>query len=84
VVLDTRGGEVQQRSWRTLKPGGILVSIVSAPSSVNTVRYAGLFHSQDDRDFDRKQFGHKPPDSSVEGEKSSQAPGFISGVDSKI
>jgi NADPH:quinone reductase-like Zn-dependent oxidoreductase len=29
VVLDTVGGDVQQRSLRILKPGGILVSIVS-------------------------------------------------------
>ena len=32
VVLDTLGGEVQDRSWGVLKKGGILVSIVSAPS----------------------------------------------------
>ncbi len=33
VVLDTIGGETQQRSWSVLKPGGILVSIVQPPSS---------------------------------------------------
>lgn len=32
VVLDTIGGETQDRSWRVLKPGGILVSIVRPPS----------------------------------------------------
>ena len=32
VVFDTIGGNVQQRSWRVLKKGGILISIVSAPS----------------------------------------------------
>jgi len=32
VVLDTLGGEVQARSWRTLRPGGVLVSIASRPS----------------------------------------------------
>jgi len=32
VVFDTIGGDVQQRSWRVLKKGGILVSIVSPPS----------------------------------------------------
>lgn len=32
VVLDTVGGDVQQRSYATLKPGGILVSIVQPPS----------------------------------------------------
>ncbi len=33
VVLDTMGGETQARSWKTLKPGGILVSIASPPSA---------------------------------------------------
>jgi NADPH:quinone reductase-like Zn-dependent oxidoreductase len=28
VVLDTIGGDVQDRSWQVLRPGGILVSIV--------------------------------------------------------
>lgn len=28
VVLDTMGGDTQERSWSVLKPGGILVSIV--------------------------------------------------------
>jgi NADPH:quinone reductase-like Zn-dependent oxidoreductase len=32
VVLDTIGGEVQERSWRTLRPGGVLVSIAAQPS----------------------------------------------------
>lgn len=32
VVLDTMGGAVQDASWATLKPGGILVSIASQPS----------------------------------------------------
>ena len=32
VVFDTVGGDVQARSWKLLKPGGILVSIVSPPS----------------------------------------------------
>ncbi len=32
VVFDTIGGEVQERSWQVLKPGGILVSVVSPPS----------------------------------------------------
>jgi NADPH:quinone reductase-like Zn-dependent oxidoreductase len=31
VVFDTMGGEIQQRSWKVLKPGGILVSIASPP-----------------------------------------------------
>ncbi len=32
VVLDTIGGDVQQRSFATLKPGGILLSTVQPPS----------------------------------------------------
>lgn len=33
MVLDTRGGETQERSWQVLKPGGWLVSVVSSPSA---------------------------------------------------
>lgn len=33
VVLDTIGGETQARSWKVVKPGGILVSIISPPSA---------------------------------------------------
>jgi NADPH:quinone reductase-like Zn-dependent oxidoreductase len=32
VVLDTVGGDTQERSWAVLKPGGMLVSTVQAPS----------------------------------------------------
>jgi len=32
VVLDLLGGETQQRSWKVLKPGGMLLSTVSPPS----------------------------------------------------
>lgn len=32
VVLDLLGGETQQRSWKVLKPGGILLSTVEPPS----------------------------------------------------
>lgn len=32
VVLDTIGGDVLQRCWTVLKPGGILVSVVEPPS----------------------------------------------------
>ena len=32
VVLDTIGGDVQQRSFATLKPGGILISTIQPPS----------------------------------------------------
>jgi NADPH:quinone reductase-like Zn-dependent oxidoreductase len=33
VVLDTIGGDTQQRSWGTLKPGGILVSTIQPPNA---------------------------------------------------
>ena len=33
VVLDPIGGDTQKRSWKTLKKGGILVSIVGQPSA---------------------------------------------------
>jgi NADPH:quinone reductase-like Zn-dependent oxidoreductase len=33
VVLDTIGGETQKRSWKVLKKGGILVSLVGPPSA---------------------------------------------------
>lgn len=32
VVLDTVGGDTQERSWSILKPGGVLVSTIQAPS----------------------------------------------------
>ena len=32
VVFDTIGGETQKRSWKVLKRGGILISIVGPPS----------------------------------------------------
>lgn len=32
VVFDTIGGDVQDRSWQIIKPGGILVSVISPPS----------------------------------------------------
>ncbi len=31
VVFDTIGGDTQERSWQVLKPGGMLVSVVSPP-----------------------------------------------------
>jgi NADPH:quinone reductase-like Zn-dependent oxidoreductase len=39
VVLDTVGGETQQRSLQVLKPGGILVSVVSPVSDTAQKRY---------------------------------------------
>jgi NADPH:quinone reductase-like Zn-dependent oxidoreductase len=39
IVLDTVGGETQERSLRVLKPGGILVSVVSPVPEVAQKRY---------------------------------------------
>jgi NADPH:quinone reductase-like Zn-dependent oxidoreductase len=39
VVLDTVGGDTQQRSFRVLKPGGILVSVVSPVPEAAQKRY---------------------------------------------
>jgi NADPH:quinone reductase-like Zn-dependent oxidoreductase len=39
VVLDTVGGDTQQRSLRVLKPGGILVSVVSSVPEPTQKRY---------------------------------------------
>ena len=49
VVLDTIGGEVQERSWKALKKGGILVSIVAPPNAEQAAKYgvrATMFHGQ--------------------------------------
>ncbi|NEQ24565.1 MAG: NADP-dependent oxidoreductase [Microcoleus sp. SIO2G3] len=39
VVLDSIGGEVQQSSWKVLRQGGILISIVSPPSPETAAAY---------------------------------------------
>jgi NADPH:quinone reductase-like Zn-dependent oxidoreductase len=39
AVLDTQGGEIQSRSFRALKKGGILVSIVQPPSQEEAARH---------------------------------------------
>lgn len=39
VVLDTIGGEVLQRCWVVVKPGGMLVSLVEAPSEETAAEY---------------------------------------------
>jgi NADPH:quinone reductase-like Zn-dependent oxidoreductase len=44
VVLDTVGGNVQDRSWQVLKPGGILVSIVQPPSLEKAAEYGVRQH----------------------------------------
>jgi NADPH:quinone reductase-like Zn-dependent oxidoreductase len=38
IVLDTIGGEIQQRSWSVLRPGGTLVSIVGEPIAVPDIQ----------------------------------------------
>jgi NADPH:quinone reductase-like Zn-dependent oxidoreductase len=38
-VLDTVGGEVQQRSYSVLKPGGTLVAINQPPSEKQAAKY---------------------------------------------
>ena len=47
VVFDTIGGDTQRRSWKVLKKGGILVSIVGPPSAeeavAHGVRQASVF-----------------------------------------
>jgi NADPH:quinone reductase-like Zn-dependent oxidoreductase len=39
VVLDTIGGDTQERSFAVLKPGGILVSVVSEPDPQKAARH---------------------------------------------
>jgi NADPH:quinone reductase-like Zn-dependent oxidoreductase len=39
VVLDPIGGDTQKRSWKTLRKGGILVSIVSPPSEDEAAKH---------------------------------------------
>ena len=39
VVLDTLGGDTQNRSWKVLKKGGILVSIVAPPSADEAAKH---------------------------------------------
>ncbi len=45
VVFDTVGGETQERSWKVLKKGGVLVSIVQPPSqqSATAAGVQGIF-----------------------------------------
>jgi NADPH:quinone reductase-like Zn-dependent oxidoreductase len=39
VVFDTIGGQTQERSWKVLNKGGILVSIVQPPSTALAAKY---------------------------------------------
>jgi NADPH:quinone reductase-like Zn-dependent oxidoreductase len=51
LVLDTLGGDIQERSWKVLKRGGILVSVVNPPSaetaSAHGARQAFVFVKPD-------------------------------------
>lgn len=51
VVLDSIGGQTETDSWKVLKPGGILVSIVGQPSAEKAqeakVRGSGVFIQPD-------------------------------------
>jgi len=49
VVFDTVGGETQERSWKVLKKGGVLVSIVQPPSeqSAKAQNVRGVFMRED-------------------------------------
>jgi NADPH:quinone reductase-like Zn-dependent oxidoreductase len=51
VVLDAMGGETQERSWKTLRRGGVLVSILGPPDENKAaefgVRSAGVFVQPD-------------------------------------
>jgi NADPH:quinone reductase-like Zn-dependent oxidoreductase len=39
VVVDTQGGPTQERSWRVLKRGGMLISIVQPPEEARAKEY---------------------------------------------
>jgi NADPH:quinone reductase-like Zn-dependent oxidoreductase len=44
VVFDTMGGDIQDRSWKVLKRGGVLVSILNPPlSAPEGMRQAFVF-----------------------------------------
>src|SRR6185369_2379041 len=49
VVLDTVGGQTQDRSWKVVKRGGILVSIVKPPPEHNakSAGVRGIFMRSD-------------------------------------
>ena len=49
VVFDTVGGDTQERSWKVLKKGGVLVSIVQPPSEKIAAAHGvrGLFLAED-------------------------------------
>src|SRR5712671_2696908 len=42
LVFDTVGGDTLQRSWQVIKPGGVLVTIVSPPPSFEHAKAQGI------------------------------------------
>jgi NADPH:quinone reductase-like Zn-dependent oxidoreductase len=56
VVFDLVGGETRKRSWAVLKPGGILVSTLGAPSEdearAHRARGAGYMAQPNSRQLD--------------------------------
>jgi NADPH:quinone reductase-like Zn-dependent oxidoreductase len=42
LVFDTVGGDTLQRSWQLIKPGGVLVTIVSPPPSCEKAKALGI------------------------------------------
>jgi NADPH:quinone reductase-like Zn-dependent oxidoreductase len=44
VVLDTQGGDTQERSWDTLKSGGMMVSTVQPPSAETAAEHGVAHH----------------------------------------
>jgi NADPH:quinone reductase-like Zn-dependent oxidoreductase len=42
LVFDTVGGDTLQRSWQVIKPGGVLVTIVSPPPSFENAKAQGI------------------------------------------
>jgi NADPH:quinone reductase-like Zn-dependent oxidoreductase len=59
VVLDTIGGDTQERSFKALKNGGILVSIVQPPSEELTAKYGvrALFYGGHPSSSDLAEIG---------------------------
>ena len=55
VVLDTIGGDTQERSWKVLKKGGILVSLVQPPSDQTAAAHGarGIFMREDSKRTDQ-------------------------------
>jgi NADPH:quinone reductase-like Zn-dependent oxidoreductase len=42
AVIETMGGEIRERSWKVLKPGGILVAVIGPPPAPETAAAHGV------------------------------------------